>query len=986
LATFLSLLALVIALVAFRRTDGSEAASKLGERLLALEGRVEQLRLALRDLQRGAPASAEPAEASTAAPPSPPPPTQPEQRQIPAQPSQPVVARPAPPPAPPRAPSSAPRPPTPPRKPPPIDVEQLLGVRGAAIAGGVVLALAAIYFLKYSIDNGLLPPAVRVALGGITGIACLLVSEPQLVRARYGRTSEALAGAGIVILYAAFWAARVLYRLIGPEFAFVGMIAVTVACAVLSLRRDALVIAVLGLTGGFLTPLLLSSGRDQPIGLFGYLLLLDIALLALARRRKWPGLALASLVATALYEVVWLTTRLTPGRLALGLAILGVFAALFAFSTVRRDGAEAPPELRTAQAAGVLFPFSMALYLAAHARLTPQLWPLALLLLPLVGAAAWLARARREPWIGTAAAAAAVAVLLMWSATQTLDTSRAWQLAVVAVALAGLLHAFVERERGAPLLAGPGLAAAVASFGLLLILLAVSFSAPHVAFVASGCGSVALAAIALRQGAFVGRGAMQVAAAALVGLALSAHVASRAAELPLSLELLLALMLGLALALQAFATLRRGRAEHAWSEHAAAVFALCGLLGLASLDMTALSSALTLGASLAFGVLPLLSATRLASGAWLLPALAATALVQLRWSLDLAAPAMSARFYGAGLAVQIVSAALFALWPFAAGERLLRDRYAAWASALAPLLWFPSVLTLFRGAAGDGADGLPAIALAGFGLAGARSAQRLLPADDAARRRQLVWQLAVALAFGAIAVPLQLSQEWITIAWALEALALVWLWRRFDHPGLKWIAFALLAAVTTRLVLNPSLLDYHDASRLPFLNWLLYTYLVPAACSVGAARWLAPLEVPRLRAFERSFSAQRAWMAAAFGIAALVLVFVWLNLAIVDAFAEGGPLTLDLARKPARDLSISLAWGSYALALLALGVRRASRGLRWASLVLIMITIGKVFLYDVGELEDLYRVASLLGLALSLISVSLAYQRFVFRDEARRTE
>ena len=44
-----------------------------------------------------------------------------------------------------------------------------------------------------------------------------------------------------------------------------------------------------------------------------------------------------------------------------------------------------------------------------------------------------------------------------------------------------------------------------------------------------------------------------------------------------------------------------------------------------------------------------------------------------------------------------------------------------------------------------------------------------------------------------------------------------------------------------------------------------------------------------------------------------------------------------------------------------------------------MLTIGKVFLYDLGELKDLYRVASLVGLAFSLILVSLAYQRFVFR-------
>ena len=56
-----------------------------------------------------------------------------------------------------------------------------------------------------------------------------------------------------------------------------------------------------------------------------------------------------------------------------------------------------------------------------------------------------------------------------------------------------------------------------------------------------------------------------------------------------------------------------------------------------------------------------------------------------------------------------------------------------------------------------------------------------------------------------------------------------------------------------------------------------------------------------------------------------------------------------------------------------------SSGLRWISLGFLVLTIGKVFLYDLGQLRDLYRVASLVGLAVSLIAVSLAYQRFVFR-------
>ena len=92
------------------------------------------------------------------------------------------------------------------------------------------------------------------------------------------------------------------------------------------------------------------------------------------------------------------------------------------------------------------------------------------------------------------------------------------------------------------------------------------------------------------------------------------------------------------------------------------------------------------------------------------------------------------------------------------------------------------------------------------------------------------------LGLAAIAVPLQLDKEWITVGWALEGLAVTALWRRLDHPGLKYFAVALFAAVTVRLLLNPEVLDLPRAGGLPVLNWLAYTYLVPAACLLGAAR------------------------------------------------------------------------------------------------------------------------------------------------------
>jgi hypothetical protein len=76
-------------------------------------------------------------------------------------------------------------------------------------------------------------------------------------------------------------------------------------------------------------------------------------------------------------------------------------------------------------------------------------------------------------------------------------------------------------------------------------------------------------------------------------------------------------------------------------------------------------------------------------------------------------------------------------------------------------------------------------------------------------------------------------------------------------------------------------------------------------------------------------------------------------------------------------LLLSLGWGLYGTAVLALGVKLVSPNLRWLGLGAILVTCAKVFLFDLADLRDLARVASLVGLAVSLLGVSGLYQRFV---------
>ncbi len=241
-----------------------------------------------------------------------------------------VASRPsvAPPPAAvePSSPRAVSVPPAPERK-PAFDWEELIGVRLFSWAAGILLALAAVYFLGYSIQKGWLQPPVRMAIGLAVGAGLLVGCELKAAR-RYPVTANALDGSAIAILFATFFAAYRLWALLNPVAAFGLMALVTVVAVLLSIRRDSVFIALLGLVGGFSTPALLSTGQDSPIGLFGYLLLLNAGLGWVAYRKRWPVLIGLSLLFTTLYQWGWVATFLTPGKLPVASAIFLAFPIL----------------------------------------------------------------------------------------------------------------------------------------------------------------------------------------------------------------------------------------------------------------------------------------------------------------------------------------------------------------------------------------------------------------------------------------------------------------------------------------------------------------------------------------------------------------------------------------------------------------------------------------------------------------------------------
>ena len=336
-------------------------------------------------------------------------------------------------------------------------------------------------------------------------------------------------------------------------------------------------------------------------------------------------------------------------------------------------------------------------------------------------------------------------------------------------------------------------------------------------------------------------------------------------------------------------------------------------------------------------------------------------------------------FYLAFLALPFVMPkSLVPMWP---------QRLWPWlASGLSGPLFFLVLYQAFVAACGKSYVGALPVAMAGLSVAALAQVMKRFAADggqdvSAPRLRNIALFAAVALGFVSVAIPLQLDKQWITLGWALEAAAVWWLYRRVPHPGLKYFGAVLFAIVSARLLLNPEVLHYEERG-LPILNWILYTYGVAAVCCLIGARLLQSVECDRMSDNERAFFyGGKLGLAPVVGFLGLLIIFALINLEIADYYSAGRYLEFQWERRYDRDLTTSVAWGLYALVLLVVGMWRMIKPLRFISLGFMLLTIGKVFLYDLSSLTGIHRILSFLGLAVALIAVSLLYQRFVFRKE-----
>jgi uncharacterized membrane protein len=327
--------------------------------------------------------------------------------------------------------------------------------------------------------------------------------------------------------------------------------------------------------------------------------------------------------------------------------------------------------------------------------------------------------------------------------------------------------------------------------------------------------------------------------------------------------------------------------------------------------------------------------------------------------------------------------AIFAVAPLSASQGRSEAQLSDWIPLSLILVnaagYFLQIYTMFEEVSAKDTAWF-ALALAGVYIFLSRQARARASSPEAARTVDLL-HLALALGFITVAIPIRLDAHWVTMGWFVEAAVLLWVADRVSSELLNVFAIGALALGVGRLLV----IDNFDVTC-PIFNTRLATYAVAIAV-LGAVAWYGSRRED-----------ETARTAASVSVVALnLLALRSLSLEVADYYAQQMTSFRPQARpwnhydwlewrhaKIARDFTYSALWMAYGAMLMMIGFWRRSAFVRWQALALIAFTIGKVFLYDVSELDRGYRIVSFIVLGVLLLAISFVYQRDWLRLSSRK--
>src|ERR1019366_5007024 len=635
---------------------------------------------------------------------------------------------------------------------------------------------------------------------------------------------------------------------------------ITTTAFFLAVRLNAMVVAILGMLGGFLTPILLSTGQDNPFGLFGYIAILDAGLILVAVHRRWLFLVTLAAAGTIFMQIGWAGEFFSREWSFEGNTILIALAVLLGFNALSLAAAWWAKQrsqlnwwLTGAKLALAATALIFTAWFLSFEPLAQRPWLMfSFVFLIDLSIAALVLLEDKVSLAQPIAGLAVFGLLALWTGDSL--TKELLNAGLTFSLILAIFHsAFpVWRQRrlgvGAPFWETqlfPPLA-------LVLVLIPI-FRLTEISFaVWPVVLLVDLLAIGL---AVLTASLLSVLAVLVLTLASTGALIFKIPETLIGLPTPLFLIGAFSVFFVVVGVwLARKFKPEAWprclqmggnlavpGNVAAQLPILSAILPFLLLNMVTLRLPLT-NPSPVFGlalllVVLLLGLTKLYSLDWM-PAvgLVCVAALECTWHFNHFNPADPAQ----PLAWYLVFLAVFSLYPFLF-VRQFAGKVVPWAAAaMAGPLQFFLVHRLVKAAYPNEVMGLLPAAFALPTLLSLVVVLKNVPTATKARMTQLAWFGGVALFFVTLIFPIQFDRHWITIGWALEGAPLLWLFHRVPHVGLRLAGAGLLVIAFVRLALNPAVLEYHLRSDTAIFNWYLYAYGVVTICLFAGARLLAP--------------------------------------------------------------------------------------------------------------------------------------------------
>ncbi|NTU43132.1 MAG: DUF2339 domain-containing protein [Nitrospirales bacterium] len=332
-------------------------------------------------------------------------------------------------------------------------LESAIGTKWIGRIGMLAIIVGMGFFLKYAFDNRLIGETGRIILGILSGIGFIGAGEYFQKRKNWTVYGQILTGGGLAILYFSLFAAFAFYHLISQTLAFAAMIAVTTTGITLSVRYSAQSITAIGMLGGFLTPLILSTGENRPIALFSYIFLLDLGIISVVYLRRWKALGVLSLLFTILIYSLWHGRFYTPEQQLTAFCITAIFFLFYNLFVVFSQAERWKNEKDAGLALMVIF-ISAAFFIASFNEQNISLndWTMKSFFLAMALIEVLFAHllARMAPWAVPATLGYAGASLIISVASVFVVLDKSWATAALAAEM--VVFTFMGIRAGIPLM------------------------------------------------------------------------------------------------------------------------------------------------------------------------------------------------------------------------------------------------------------------------------------------------------------------------------------------------------------------------------------------------------------------------------------------------------------------------------------------------------------------------------------------------------